>query len=296
MNFFKQLIFEQEKQLLEKHNIQFITILDTQYPALLKEIHLPPSGLYIQGSFSSKKNMAIIGSRKANEYGRKVIHNLIPELVAHEWTIVSGGALGADTFAHEETLINNGKTIAILGSGLLQPYPLRNKKLFNIILEKGGAVASPFPLQMLPQPGNFPARNRIISGLSKGCIVAQAAEKSGASITAHFALEQGREVFAVPGIIDDPLSVGCHRLIQEGAKLITHVNDILEEFGEYSAPKKVPEKKQAEEVQNSIPAQKEITHPILKHCKKTISIDELHQETGLTIFELQQQLFDDDLK
>ena len=203
-------VLEDEIQLIEKHNVQVLTITDKGYPYLLKQIHLPPTLIYVKGSLGvQEKSLAIIGSRKAHRYAENIINDLMPALIAHEWTIVSGGALGADTMAHRAALQNNGKTVAVLGSGLLIPYPSRNVHLFEKIIESGGAVVSPFPLMMDAIPGNFPARNRIISGLSRGCLVVQAAKRSGASITASFALEQGREVFAVPGSITDELSAGC---------------------------------------------------------------------------------------
>lgn len=228
-----QKILEEELILIEQHKIQLITFEQEAYPHLLKNIYLPPAVLYIQGFLNNAhKALAIVGARKADTYGYRVINQLIPDLVAAQYTIVSGGALGIDAAAHEATIKNGGVTIAVLGSGLLQPYPSSNKKLFSSIVESGGCLVSSFPLRMEPMPGHFPARNRIISGLSQGCLVVQAAQKSGALITAHYALEQGREVFAIPGPIDSELSVGCNTLIQNGAKLVTCTTDILEEFGD----------------------------------------------------------------
>lgn len=230
-------ILEQELYLIEKNNIQWITIADESYPSLLKEIHLPPAVLYYQGkeNFSDKsivKRLSIVGSRKATVYGQRAINAIVPDLVAAGYTIVSGGALGIDTMAHKAALACGGKTIAVLGSGLLRPYPNANKKLFAEIIERGGSIVSSYPLTTEPFPGNFPARNRIITGLSRGCLVVQAAQKSGALISAHCALEQGRDVFAVPGLFDDALSAGCHEIIQQGAKLTVSSSDILSEFGD----------------------------------------------------------------
>jgi len=245
--------FDYELSLIERHNIQWATVEDDTYPALLREIYLPPSVLYWQGLPSSvhpdpsihhlrdtqgerqyrrEKKLAIVGARKADGYGQRVIDALVPDLVAAQYTIVSGGARGIDTMAHEATLKNGGKTIAVLGSGLLNVYPISNTKLFQSIVDQGGLVVSAFPLTMEGFPGNFPARNRIISGLSRGCLVVQAAKKSGALISADYAMEQGREVFAVPGPFDSELSLGCNALIQKGAKLVMTSNDILEEFGD----------------------------------------------------------------
>jgi Predicted Rossmann fold nucleotide-binding protein involved in DNA uptake len=151
-------------------------------------------------------------------------------MVENGWVIVSGGAIGADSMAHAKTVACGGRTMAIIGSGLLNPYPSSNEKLFNDILASGGLILSPFGMQTVARPGNFPARNRVIAGLSLGCVVVQAAKKSGASITAQLALDNGREVFAVPGLFHDELSIGCHALIQQGAKIISDAYDILAEF------------------------------------------------------------------
>ena len=224
-------LLKQEVGLIEKHRISWMTILDAQYPELLKTIHVPPTVLYWQGTLPSSQSIAIVGSRNANAYGGMAIDRLVPELVAYDFTIISGGARGADTMAHQKTLDHGGKTVAVFGSGLLRPYPPENTHLFSEIIQKDGALISIFPLLMEPLPENFPARNRVISGLSRGCIVIQAAAKSGARITADYTLSQGREVFAVPGPIDDPLSAGCHELIGQGAKLVAQTADILVEFG-----------------------------------------------------------------
>jgi DNA processing protein len=225
-------LLEREQELIERHNIQVVTLLDAHYPALLRHIYAPPAVLYFQGAalHTFEHNIAFVGARKADAYGKRVVETLVPPLVERGWTVVSGGALGIDSMAHKVTVESGGKTIAILGSGLLEAYPISNKKLFESIVDAGGALVSAFPLRVAPLPGNFPARNRIISGLSRGCVVVQAARTSGARITANYALEQGRQVFAVPGMIDNVLSVGCHDLIQLGAKLVMHPDDISEEL------------------------------------------------------------------
>jgi DNA processing protein len=229
-------ILETELALIEENNIQWVTYEDEAYPQLLKNIYLPPAVLYIQGKLSSAqtttKLLAVVGARKADEYGYRIVNQLVPELVAASYTIVSGGAVGIDAAAHAATIKSGGKTIAVLGSGLLLPYPSSNKKLFESIVKSGGCLMSSFPLLMDALPGHFPARNRIVTGLSHGCLVVQAAQKSGALISAHYALEQGREVFAIPGPIDSELSAGCNTLIQNGAKLVACTADILEEFGD----------------------------------------------------------------
>ena len=237
-------ILEYELGLIERHDIQWATVEDETYPALLREIYLPPAVLYFQGLLAQTgKCLAIVGARKADEHGQRAVQALVPDLVAAQYTIVSGGARGIDTMAHEATLKCGGKTIAVLGSGLLNVYPISNKKLFQLIVDSGGAMVSSFPLTMEGMPGNFPARNRIITGLSHGCLVVQAAQKSGALISAHYAMEQGREVFAVPGPFDSELSAGCNGLIQNGAKLVMSSADILTEFGDRIV---LPDKKATE--------------------------------------------------
>ncbi len=229
----QSLLLERELELIESQSVSWCTLYDDDYPALLKQIHYPPLVLYWWGERLSAFDpaVALVGSRKANVYGRQAIERLIPDFVQAGWGVVSGGALGADAMAHEVTLDVRGKTCAIIGSGLLNPYPALNKRLFMRIREQGGALVSPFPLAMQALPGNFPARNRIIAGMSKATVVIQAAEKSGALITAYFALEQGREVGAVPGPITDLLSVGCHTLLREGAVLVSSAVDIFQACG-----------------------------------------------------------------
>ncbi len=245
-------LLEQELSRIERHDILWATLFESAYPELLKHIHLPPPVLYWQGNLAAQQalTLAIVGSRSANWYGKQAIDLFVPPLVKQGAVIVSGGALGADSMAHAATLYAGGKTIAVLGSGLLDPYPVSNKPLFLQIIENGGAVLSPFPLTMHASAHSFPARNRVIAGMSSGCIVVQAAAKSGALITAQFALEQGRDVFAVPGPIEDPVSAGCHALIQQGAKLVTCAEDIMGEYGGVLAP--IPGARREQEAQASL--------------------------------------------
>lgn len=227
-------LLDRERASLNCHNISVITCFDKNYPVLLRHIHLPPIVLYYRGVFACEEQrpcIAFVGSRQAQNYCEKTARLLVPPLIQRGFCIVSGGALGADTIAHRVTLECGGKTIAVIGSGLLNPYPAQNSALFDVIVASGGALVSPFPLTSAAKPGNFPARNRIIAGLSAACVVLQAADKSGALITASCALEQGREVCAVPGSIDDPLSVGCHKLLSQGAHVATSAEDILNAIG-----------------------------------------------------------------
>jgi DNA processing protein len=235
--------------------------------------------------------MGFVGSRLASPYAAQVIKHLVPPLVEHQWVIVSGGAQGADTMAHETALAAGGKTIAVLGSGLLCPYPASNRSLFQRIVDSGGIVMSPFPLLVPPDRGTFPARNRIISGLSLGCVIVQAAQRSGALITANFALEQGRQVFAVPGLINESLSDGCHALIKQGAKLVNTVGDIVEEFGESWHRTSSAEASVYTPGRNAARGAVEVTDPLLIHMALPLSLDELSLKTGFDVATLQDKLF-----
>lgn len=225
-------LLQQELDLLARYGISYISLADDLYPVLLKQTYAPPTILYWQGVWQdlNTQTMAIIGARKANSYAKMCADMLVPDLVAQDWKIISGGALGADTFAHDAALKAGGTTVAVLGSGLLHWYPTQNASLFHRIKEKG-MLLSIFPLRTQPLQGNFPARNRVIAGIAQGCIVLQAEEKSGALITAKFALEYGRDVFAVPGPINDSLSFGSHHLIKQGATLVHTSQDVLELYG-----------------------------------------------------------------
>lgn len=225
----KELVF------LDKWKVKVITIKDEGYPPLLKNIYDPPPIIYYRGNFiemmGSKKAIAIVGSRKATYYGKKIAREIALELGSRKYIVISGLARGIDTNAHLGALDAEGETIAVLGCGLDRIYPAENKQLAAQI-SKTGALISEFPVYTKPERGNFPRRNRLISGLSDGVVVVEAAAKSGALITADFALEQGREVFAVPGNIHSFLSNGCHNLIKQGAKLVNGYKDIIEEIEE----------------------------------------------------------------
>lgn len=218
---------------LKELGVGISCITDNNYPASLKIIHDPPFLLYVRGTLQDhgRKAIAIVGSRKATEYGKNMAYGLAYELACRGIIIVSGMARGIDTQAHKGALDAGGRTIAVLGCGVDICYPPENRDLMNKIINSG-TVISEFPLGAVPIPGNFPARNRIISGLSMGVVVIEAGEKSGSLITVDFALEQGKDVFAVPGNAINQESKGTNRLIKEGAKMVTCIEDILEEFGE----------------------------------------------------------------
>ena len=219
---------------LAKENIEILTIKDEAYPTQLKEIASAPPVLYVRGdkNILGNKSIAIVGSRKFTEYGRRVTENLTKDLVRAGLTIVSGLALGIDGIAHRAALDADGITAAVLGTGIDDAtiYPREHFNLAKQIIENGGALLSEQPPQTPSLKQNFPARNRIMAGLALGTLVVEAAENSGSLITAQFALEQNREVFAVPGDIFSPQSTGANLLVKRGAKLVTSAADILEEF------------------------------------------------------------------
>jgi len=221
---------EKELKRIDSENITVIDIFDENYPKLLKEISNPPIVLYVKGNLSVLNDFifSIVGTRIPSIYGLNMAESFAKGLASLGINIASGLARGIDTAAHKGAL-KTGKTIAVLGSGILNVYPKENKHLSEMISENG-ALVSEFPLLEPPLKENFPRRNRIVSGLARGVLVIEAAERSGALITAHSALEQNREVFALPGKVDSPLSKGTHILIKEGAKLVDSITDILEEL------------------------------------------------------------------
>ncbi len=222
---------KKEFSLAAESGVKIITIDDEKYPERLKQIYDPPLVLYINGDIlpEDESAVAIVGTRYPSFYGRMVAEELGRQLAVRGFTVVSGMARGIDSAAHKGAVSVKGRTIAVLGCGVDVAYPPENADLMKEIASCG-AVMSEFPFKTKPDRGNFPRRNRIISGLSMGVVVVEAAKSSGSLITASFALEQGREVFAVPGKVDSPRSIGTHRLIKEGAKLVHDVEDILEEL------------------------------------------------------------------
>lgn len=217
---------------LEKINAKLISYFDEEYPALLKNIYFPPLFLYIKGEFGSSdtSSIAIVGTREPTTYGRNIAENFAKELAEKGITTISGLARGIDTIVHNSTLKANGRTIAVIGSGLDVIYPSENKKLFEQISENG-LVISEYPLGTKPDAQNFPRRNRIISGIAIGTLIVETKINGGAISTANYALDQGREVFAIPGMISSKCSEGTNTLIQKGsAKLVTKVEDMLDEL------------------------------------------------------------------
>jgi len=246
-----------EVERAEKLGVWIINLADERYPALLKRIYDPPPVLYIKGSLSSADNLsiAIVGSRRCSLYGQEQASRFAHLLSSAGFTVCSGMARGIDTFAHQGALAGSGRTIAVQGCGLGNVFPPENKRLFELIAESGACI-SELPLGYEPLSENFPPRNRIIAGLSLGTIVIEAGLKSGALITAEAALENGREVMAVPGKIDSPLSRGSNRLLKQGAKLVESVEDVAEALGyigeQLQSHISVAAKKTSERVEESL--------------------------------------------
>jgi DNA processing protein len=224
---------EAEIALCRGHGIDILTESGDAYPRVLREIHDPPGVLFVRGQLKPNDALAIgiVGTRHGTQYGLRQAERLAGGLSRAGLTIISGLARGIDAAAHRGALSAGGRTIAVLASGVMNIYPPEHDKLAEEIVKSGGALLSESPPHAQPLGGAFPQRNRIISGMSLGVIVVEAADRSGALITARHAMEQGREVFAVPGNVDSRASRGCHRLIRDGAKLVESADDVLEELG-----------------------------------------------------------------
>ncbi len=237
---------EKELERLYQEEVKITKIIDPDYPPLLKEIYNPPPLIYCRGDLTccNQPTLAVVGTRKNSLYGKQAAEQIVDELVSAGITIVSGLALGIDAIAHFKCLQSSGATAAVLGSGAdwQNVYPSVNRHLAKKIIETGGVVLSEFPLGTMPAKFTFPLRNRIVAGLSLGVLVVEAPESSGALITAKYALEQNREVFAVPGNIYNRNSAGTNNLIKQGAKTVTTVNDILEELNIKIIEEKISEK------------------------------------------------------
>ncbi len=274
-----------EMEKLERYRVMALTCEDASYPPSLKEIFDYPPVLYIRGNIlpQDEIRLAVVGTRRPTIYGRQVTEELVSDLVRSKITIVSGLARGIDSIAHRATLDTGGKTIAVLASGLDIVYPSENTKLAQTIMERG-ALVSEYPLGIRPKPERFPLRNRIMSGLSAGVLVIEAGERSGALITALQAVEQNREVFAIPGSILSPASKGTNRLIQEGAKLICNCNDILEELNlSIVAPRQL-------EIEEFSPTNKAEAAILKQLTHEPIHMDEICRRSGLTTPEVSSTL------
>lgn len=268
---------------LAKLRVSVVTLQDTRYPPLLAQIPDAPFLLYVLGRKTDqpvnlKRTIAVVGTRKITPYGIEVTRKITTGLVSYGFTVVSGLAYGVDAAAHQTALDSGGKTIAVLGCGIDIIAPASNARLYHDIVGGGGAIVSEVPLSVRPNKGLFPARNRIISGLSLGVVVTEGADDSGALITARYAAEQGREVFAVPGPITSPYSRGPAKLLKNGAKLVESVGDILEELNLSGLTN-------SSNVTNKIyhgdsPEEQKV---LVILSDRQMSIDDLVRTTGLTI-------------
>ncbi|MCM8762073.1 MAG: DNA-processing protein DprA [Candidatus Omnitrophica bacterium] len=273
----EKLPWKEEIRFCEENNISLVSLEDPSYPCLLKKIHNPPVLLYVKGTLPSDNDicLAIVGTRNPSIYGMRMAEKFAEQLSLYGVVIVSGMARGIDTAAHKGALKADCKTIAVVGCGMRYCYPAENFSLSNEIA-KTGAVITEFPSYIKPKPENFPQRNRIISGMCRGIIVVEAGQKSGALITANLALEQGRDVFAIPGRVDDFTSKGTNQLLKEGAILVENVGDILEAL---NLEIKKEEKKKEEDVSCLSEREKIILNRIPSGEK--VSFEEILMDTGI---------------
>ncbi len=289
-----------EEERLTQAAAQFVTARDENYPPLLKEIHDPPIGLYRKGGCAfTQPCVAIVGSRRTTLYGQAVAKRLGADLARLGFCVVSGLARGIDTAAHEGALSVDGVTAAVLGTGLDIIYPSENLGLYRRIAEGGGAVLSEFPFGRKADRQTFAMRNRIIAGMSQAIVVVESDVSGGAMITARFAGEQGRLLYAVPGRIDQPTSAGCHQLIRDGATLLTSVDDILSELNYLGGlrPSAIPPKPGSEDVASR--AQLNETEATVLNALtggERCGLDALVLATGLTVADISAALLMLELK
>lgn len=298
---------EEEFSKVKDQGSDVLILDDGSYPALLREIADPPITLYVRGNWREcfeAPCIGVIGSRRCSTYGRNASEMLARDLAAHGVCVVSGFARGIDASAHRGAIDGKGKTIAVFGTGIDKIYPKENEKLAGEILDSGGAIVSQFPLGTPPLRDNFPYRNRIISGLSLGVLLIEASERSGSLITARLAMEQNREVLAVPGNITSKTSFGTNYLIKSGAKLVQNWQDVVSEFpAEIAAeilPPKIDEKtKEKHPEENDFPKGLSINEKKIYEKLKSDEhkhIDLLLNESGLSFGELNSALVSLDLK
>jgi DNA processing protein len=282
---------DHELDLISRFNCKVITIEDENYPASLKAIYDPPPMLYVKGELLSTDSRAIsvVGTRNATNYGKMVAEQLSNQLASRGITIVSGMAHGIDTAAHSGALSASGRTIAVMGSGLDVIYPTENSGLFEKIIGSGAAI-SELPMGTQPHRGMFPRRNRLISGISLGTLIVEASKQSGAIITADFALEQGREVFAVPGQIFSEMSKGTNELIKQGAKLVDSVEDILDELPSYTFSSTADEDIKNEDVRIELQLSQDECAIWKVISSSPIHIDDISRQSALPAFKVSSAL------
>lgn len=275
VNLRSKVILDAEIDNLNKYKVKAITCNSPEYPQRLKEIHDYPPIIYIRGALLPEDEccVAVVGTRRATAYGRQVTEEIVTDLSKSKITIVSGLAKGIDSIAHRAALDAGGRTIAIFASGLDTVYPAENARLAREVMERG-ALISEYPLGTRPKADNFPRRNRILSGISLGVLVVEAGEKSGALITAEQALQQNREVFAIPGSILSPTSKGTNSLLQQGAKLVRNYVDILEELNLAMVTQQL-------EMKELLPADKTESLLLKRLGAEPTHIDEICRQSGL---------------
>lgn len=280
---------KRELDMVQRGGAKIYTIADDEYPTQLKEISDPPLCLYLRGKLSADFNntIAVVGSRKMTSYGKEVCDSIVTALAYAGWTVISGLAMGIDGAVHQAVVNAKGVTIGVLGGGLIRFHPQEHIELARKMIDLGGGVITEFPMEFSPNRRSFPMRNRIISGLSRGVLVVEAGTQSGALITSDFALEQNRQVFAIPGRINNPSSQGCNRLIKNGAKLVESVDDIFEEFeflpGFLSSARNAPPS------QDSLPLKDTSTLSLSDEEKKIVSLLEL-EEKGVDTLAVQSSI------
>ena len=283
-----------DSEALAAAGIEVIAINDDHYPALLREIYDPPSFLYTRGQLSllQTPQLAIVGSRRTSKQGQQNAYQFSKAFAEHGFTVTSGLALGVDAESHRGALACGGNTIAVLGTGIDVVYPRSNRELFEQIAEQG-LIVSEYPPGRQAHRGQFPRRNRIISGLSLGILVIEAAVQSGSLITARCGLEQGREVFAMPGSIHNPASRGCHALIRQGAKLVETVDHVIEELAGW-LPAETRSHSAAQQLTLELPGSEQALLDQLGY--DLASVDELQQRVDLPMAELMAGLTQLELK
>ncbi|MBS3903338.1 MAG: DNA-processing protein DprA [Anaplasmataceae bacterium] len=266
---------EKEFSLLQKHQVELILREDDHFPAALREIPLSPFGIYIQGKIPQKNQIAVVGTRKPTDLGKKMALDFSSHLAKQGLGIVSGLALGIDAAAHEGSLEAQGYTAAVLARGLDKVYPSLHSGLAKRIIKSGGALISEYPLGTTPLPYRFLERNRIVSGLTKGVLMIEVPQRSGAMATGRFALEQNREVWVTPGSIYEKNYGGSHNLIREGATLVTRPQDILESIGITPTSSK--------EVALNLSSQEIVIFDVLKKAAQPLSVDKISEVVNLDI-------------
>lgn len=268
--------------------LEIITIEDEKYPEQLREIKDPPQRLYAEGNINLLKTsiISIIGSRACSENGKKLTRQFSEELVYQGLTIASGMAIGIDTVAHQTTLQENGKTIAVLANGLKHIFPPGNKELYHRIIKNDGLVITEYPPEERAKSKNFLERNRIVSGLALGILVIEAAYRSGTSVTAKLAKQQGKRVFALPHEVDNKHGIGTNRLIQEGAKIVTNVEDIMKEFPMLKYKKILKRKERKLPKQRKICRNKRYNQIYQFITEQPISLNEIYKKSKENITEI----------